>query len=42
MMNPSAPEHQPDWSWHLIEHDLRHGGEISKMLGTNGMPALEL
>jgi uncharacterized damage-inducible protein DinB len=28
--------------WHLIEHDLHHGGEISQILGTNGIPALEL
>ena len=28
--------------WHVIEHDLHHGGEISQILGTNGIPALEL
>jgi uncharacterized damage-inducible protein DinB len=28
--------------WHLIEHDLHHGGEISQILGTNGLPAPEL
>lgn len=28
--------------WHLIEHDLHHGGEISITLGTHGVPALEL
>ena len=28
--------------WHLIEHDLHHGGEISQILGTNGIDALEL
>jgi uncharacterized damage-inducible protein DinB len=28
--------------WHLIEHDLHHGGEISQILGTNGIPSLEL
>jgi uncharacterized damage-inducible protein DinB len=28
--------------WHLIEHDLHHGGEISQILGSNGLPALEL
>ena len=28
--------------WHLIEHDLHHGGEISQILGTNGIPAPEL
>ncbi|MGH2679025.1 MAG: DinB family protein [Actinomycetota bacterium] len=28
--------------WHLIEHGLHHGGEISQILGTNGLPAPEL
>ena len=28
--------------WHLIEHDLHHGGEISQILGTNRLPAPEL
>jgi uncharacterized damage-inducible protein DinB len=28
--------------WHLIEHDLHHGGEISQILGSNGISAPEL
>lgn len=28
--------------WHLVEHDLHHGGEISQILGTNGIPSLDL
>jgi uncharacterized damage-inducible protein DinB len=28
--------------WHLIEHDLHHGGEISQILGSHGVPALDL
>lgn len=28
--------------WHLIEHDLHHGGEISQILGTSGIPSLDL
>jgi uncharacterized damage-inducible protein DinB len=33
----------PRWViWHLIEHDLHHGGEISITLGAHGVPALEL
>jgi uncharacterized damage-inducible protein DinB len=28
--------------WHLIEHDLHHGGEISQILGSHDVPALEL
>jgi uncharacterized damage-inducible protein DinB len=28
--------------WHLIEHDLHHGGEISLMLGMHGLKAPDL
>lgn len=28
--------------WHLIEHDLHHGGELSLMLGIHGIPAITL
>lgn len=28
--------------WHLVEHDLHHGGEISQILGSYGVPALNL
>ena len=28
--------------WHVIEHDIHHGGEISQILGSNGIPAPEL
>ncbi|HTK09355.1 MAG TPA: DinB family protein [Ktedonobacteraceae bacterium] len=28
--------------WHLIEHDLHHGGEISFTLGTHGLAAIDL
>jgi uncharacterized damage-inducible protein DinB len=28
--------------WHLIEHDVHHGGEISITLGAHGVPALRL
>jgi uncharacterized damage-inducible protein DinB len=28
--------------WHLIEHDLHHGGEISSILGSNGLTAPDL
>ncbi|GLV60730.1 hypothetical protein KDH_75490 [Dictyobacter sp. S3.2.2.5] len=28
--------------WHLIEHDLHHGGEISFALGMHGLPAIDL
>jgi uncharacterized damage-inducible protein DinB len=28
--------------WHLIEHDLHHGGELSQVLGMHGLPAPQL
>jgi len=28
--------------WHLLEHDLHHGGELSFLLGTHHVPALDL
>jgi uncharacterized damage-inducible protein DinB len=28
--------------WHLLEHDLHHGGELSLMLGMHGLAALDL
>jgi uncharacterized damage-inducible protein DinB len=28
--------------WHLIEHDLHHGGELSLALGIHGIPAIDL
>lgn len=28
--------------WHLIEHDLHHGGEISLALGIHHLPAIDL
>lgn len=28
--------------WHLIEHDLHHGGELSLTLGMHGVPGLDL
>ncbi|HEX6293130.1 MAG TPA: DinB family protein [Herpetosiphonaceae bacterium] len=28
--------------WHLIEHDLHHGGEIGITLGAHGLPAPDL
>ena len=28
--------------WHLMEHEAHHGGAISLILGTNGLPVLDL
>ncbi len=41
---PSDPETiTPQWViWHLIEHDLHHGGEISLTLGMHGLAAPDL
>jgi uncharacterized damage-inducible protein DinB len=29
-------------TWHLMEHEAHHGGAISVILGTNGLPGLDL
>ncbi len=35
--------HQRGWVvWHVMEHDLHHGGEISQILGSNGLSGLDL
>ncbi len=28
--------------WHVLEHDIHHGGELSLTLGNHGLPALDL
>jgi uncharacterized damage-inducible protein DinB len=28
--------------WHVVEHDLHHGGELSFALGMHGLPAIDL
>jgi uncharacterized damage-inducible protein DinB len=28
--------------WHVIEHDVHHGGELSFVLGMHGVPAIDL
>lgn len=28
--------------WHLIEHDIHHGGEISQILGAHGLPGIDI
>ena len=28
--------------YHVLEHDLHHGGEVSLILGMNGLPFLDL
>ena len=35
--------HTRQWVlWHLIEHDMHHGGELSFALGMHGVPAIAL
>ncbi|MFN8517396.1 MAG: DinB family protein [Chloroflexia bacterium] len=35
--------HTRQWVlWHLLEHDMHHGGELSFALGTHGVPAINL
>jgi uncharacterized damage-inducible protein DinB len=37
------PKHSRQWIiWHLVEHDVHHGGEISFSLGMHGVPGLDL
>ena len=42
--DPGEPEvYTRGWvMWHLIEHDIHHGGEISVTLGMHGLPGLNL
>ena len=43
--NPAGerPSRSRQWIiWHLIEHDVHHGGEISFSLGMSGVPGLDL
>jgi uncharacterized damage-inducible protein DinB len=28
--------------WDVVEHDIHHGGEISQILGSNGLPPLDM
>ncbi len=28
--------------WHVIEHDLHHGGELSLLLGTHGLTGITI
>lgn len=35
--------HTRQWVlWHLLEHDMHHGGELSFALGMHGVPAINL
>jgi uncharacterized damage-inducible protein DinB len=35
--------HHRGWVvWHVMEHDIHHGGEISQILGSNGLSGFDL
>ncbi len=37
------PHHSRQWIiWHVAEHDLHHGGEVSFTLGMNRLPGIDL
>lgn len=48
MPNPDQEPGEPamftrQWVlWHLIEHDLHHSGEVSLILGSNGLPGVDI
>jgi uncharacterized damage-inducible protein DinB len=40
---PGEPASTRRWVvWHELEHDIHHGGEISQILGSRGLPGLDL
>jgi uncharacterized damage-inducible protein DinB len=42
VVRPERTHHRGWVVWHVMEHDLHHGGEISQILGSNGLPGLDL
>jgi uncharacterized damage-inducible protein DinB len=39
----SGRTHHRGWVvWHVMEHDIHHGGEMSQILGSNGLSGLDL
>jgi uncharacterized damage-inducible protein DinB len=38
---PERTHHRGWVVWHVMEHDIHHGGEISQILGTNGLAGLD-
>ena len=42
IVRPERTHHRGWVVWHVMEHDLHHGGEISQILGSNGMPGVDL
>ena len=42
VVRPTRTHHRGWVVWHVMEHDLHHGGEISQILGSNGLAGLGL
>jgi len=42
VVRPSRTHHRGWVVWHVMEHDIHHGGEISQILGSNGLSGLDL
>lgn len=41
--HPDRPPRSRRWTvWHVLEHDLFHGGELSHALGIHGFPGIDL
>jgi uncharacterized damage-inducible protein DinB len=39
----NRPRHSRQWIiWHVLEHDIHHGGELSAILGAHGLVAVDL
>lgn len=42
IVTPSRSHHRGWVVWHVLEHDVHHGGEISQILGSHGLRGLDL
>ncbi len=42
VVRPTRTHHRGWVVWHVMEHDLHHGGEVSQILGSNGLSGLDL
>ena len=42
VVRPERTHHRGWVVWHVLEHDVHHGGEISQILGNHGLPGLDL
>jgi uncharacterized damage-inducible protein DinB len=42
VVRPSRTHHRGWVVWHVMEHDIHHGGEISQILGSNGVSGFDL